>query len=159
MVFIHSAPRALMAHLEWSIASVLDTEVRLQWADQPIAPKSARTEFLWSGHETAGVELAAILASWQKVRFEVNQQSSEAQEGSRWVYTPSLGMFYSPVDSAGNILASELRIRSAIDAAGTNLLDLQRGLRAVLGQAWDDELEGYRKAELEKPQVELRRIS
>lgn len=101
-----------MPHLEWSIANALDAEVSLQWANQPMSPNSARTEFLWSGHETAGVELAAALASWQKVRFEVNQQASEAQEASRWVYTPSLGMFYSPIDSAGNILVSEFRIQN-----------------------------------------------
>ena len=159
LVFIHSAPRALVPHLEWSIARVLDTTVRLQWAHQPIAANSVRTEFLWSGHETAGVELASALAEWQKVRFEVNQLASGAGEAARWVYTPALGMFYSPIDSAGNILVSELQIKNALDNAGANAMELQRALRGLVGQAWDDELESYRKAELEKPQFELRRIS
>ena len=73
------------------------------------------------------------------------------------MHTPGLGIFHSQIDSAGGMVVSEDRIRSAMESAGANAFDLHRELRLVLGQSWDDELEVFRVAHEDAPVVWLHR--
>lgn len=147
VIFIHSAPSALCSHLEWGISRILGREVRLNWVDQPALPGSLRAEYHWIGDEHTGAELASELRGWEHLRYEISQDPYTLVEGGRWMHTPDLGIFYAQTDALGSILISEDRIKSAMEQAGSNGIELQRELRLALGQAWDDELEVFRRAE------------
>ena len=42
VVYVHSAPLAVVPHVEWAIARVLGAPVRLEWSSQPADPTSRR---------------------------------------------------------------------------------------------------------------------
>ena len=99
----------------------------------------------WEGPQGSGAVLATSFMNLKQLIFEVTQQDSLDISGYRWCYTPTLGMFSSATDEAGNILVSENQLRYIVDSCGSNGLKLQAELRKVLGQAFDDELESYRE--------------
>ena len=143
MVFIHSAGRALLPHLEWTMGRVLGGPIQIQWT--PVDQALFRTEFHWQGDQFTGADLAAELMGWKSLRFEITN------ERNRWSYTPKLGIFSSETDDAGNILVNEFRMKAAMEIAGSNSIELQRQLRVLIGEPWDDELEEYRMRSAQNP--------
>jgi hypothetical protein len=158
MVFIHSAPKAVTPHVEWSIGRALGEPIRIEWTEQSVLPGALRGELFWRGKTGSGADIASALVGWQTIRFEVTEEPQAGLEGYRWAYTPTLGMFSSQIDWAGNLLVNEFKLRSAIETAGSNALELQREMRKLLGQTWDDELEVFRRAGMDSPVVWLQRI-
>jgi Protein of unknown function (DUF3145) len=148
MVFIHSAPRALLPHLEWTMGRILGGPISPRWL--PIDTALFRTEFHWTGDNQTGTDLTEELMGWKSLRFEVTST------GQRWSYTPQLGLFQSATDDAGNILVNEFRLRNALEQCGTNAIELQRQMRLLIGQPWDDELEKYRAEGADAPIIWLR---
>ncbi|RNE62395.1 DUF3145 domain-containing protein [Cryobacterium tepidiphilum] len=146
VLYVHSAPAALCPHVEWATGRALGTAVNFDWARQPVLKGSQRAEFYWEGDRGTGAAIASALLGWEQLRFEVTEDAGLGADGGRWLHTPELGIFYAQTDTAGNIVIPEDRVRYAMEAAGTNALDLHRELRLVLGQAWDDELEPFRHA-------------
>jgi hypothetical protein len=151
MGFIHSAPRALLPHLEWTIGRVFGYPVPLRWL--PISPDQFRTEFHWQGDNSSGANLTSELMGWQSLRFEVTQHDH------RWSFTPHLGIFHSDTDEAGNVLVSEFRLKAALEQAGSNAIELQRLMRHLIGQPWDEELEPYRTRGADAPIIWLRSVA
>jgi hypothetical protein len=151
MVFIHSAPRALLPHLEWTIGRILGGPISPRWI--PIGPALFRTEFHWQGDTFTGAELTAELMGWKSLRFEVTA------DGYRWSFTPKLGLFHSETDEAGNLLVNEFRMKAALQIAGSNAIELQRQMRLLIGQPWDDELEAYRQQGADAPIIWLKSAS
>jgi hypothetical protein len=158
MIYIHSTPKAVAPHVEWSISRALGEPVRIDWIDQPVTPGQQRGELFWRGKTGAGADIASALVGWQTIRFEITEEPQQGLEGYRWAYTPTLGMFSCQIDWAGNLLINEFRLRSALESAGSNALELQREMRKLLGQSWDDELEVFRKAGMDAPVVWLQRF-
>lgn len=146
VVYVHSAPRALCPHLEWAVGRVVGRAVGFEWRDQPVLRGAQRAEFVWHGARGFGAELASALRGWEHLRYEVTEDASTGSDGGRWMHTPDLGVFFAQSDVSGNLVIPEDRIRSAMETAGSNALELHRELRLVLGQAWDDELEPFRSA-------------
>jgi len=146
VLFVHSAPRALCPHIEWAAGRALDHAVNFDWDDQPVLKNSQRTEFYWTGPQGTGAAIASALRGWEHLRFEVTEDPSPRSDGGRWMHTPDLGIFFAQTDSVGNMVIPEDRLRSAMELAGSNALELHRELRLALGQAWDDELEVFRHA-------------
>jgi len=145
LVFIHQAPSALLTHIEWTISGVCGAPITISWQVLPEAAKGYRALAHWEGPEGSGAVLATSFMNLKQLTFEIIQQDSPEVSGYRWSYTPTLGMFSSATDEAGNILASENQLRFIVDNCGSNGLKLQAELRKVLGQAFDDELESYRE--------------
>jgi hypothetical protein len=145
LVFIHQAPSALLAHIEWTISGVCGAPIIISWHALPAPGKGFRALALWEAPAGAGAVLATSFMNLKQISFEVIQQDSPDIAGYRWSYTPTLGMFSSATDEAGNILVSENQLRHIVDSCGSNGLKLQAELRKVLGQAFDDELESYRE--------------
>lgn len=143
--FVHSTPPALCPHIEWAVGAALGQEVHLQWTNQEAAQGLVRSEFSWVGPSGSGARLASALRGWEHLRYEVTEEATASTDGGRWSHTPALGIFHSQMDSAGNIVVPEDRIRAALERAST-LEELQEGLDLALGQAWDDELEPFRHA-------------
>jgi len=146
MVFIHAASRALHKHIAWSISNVLKTEVFLDWTPQPALDGQFRTEIAWSGWPATGAEITSLLAGWQELHFEVTQDPFLGYSGSRWSYTPALGIVHKTIDDMGNLTVREDEMRAALERAGSNPLELQREMRLLLAEPWDQVLDPMRAA-------------
>jgi Protein of unknown function (DUF3145) len=158
VLYVHSSPRALCPHVEWAVGRVLEHGVDFSWEDQPILRGCQRAEFFWEGPAGSGARIASALRGWDHIRYEVTEDAAWGADGGRWMYTPSLGIFAGQVDSAGNFVVQEDRIRRAMSTAGSSVLDLQHALTEMLGQAWDDELEPFRHASDTSPVVWLHKV-
>lgn len=157
VLFVHSVPPALGPHVLWAVGAALGHEVRLEWTDQPAAPGMMRAELSWVGEVGTGARLASALRGWEHLRYEVTEEPTPVSDGSRWAHTPELGIFHYQMDSAGNVVVPEDRVRSALENA-TGMTDLRDRLELALGQAWDDELEAFRYAGSGAPVRWLHRV-
>ncbi|AAT88764.1 hypothetical protein ATY41_05140 [Leifsonia xyli subsp. xyli] len=146
ILYVHSSPSALCPHIEWAVGRSLGRAVNFTWEQQPVLKGSQRTEFFWDGPSGTGALLATALRGWEHLRYEVTEDAGLGADGGRWMHTPDLGVFFAQTDTAGNTVVPEDRVRSAMEIAGSNPLELHRELRLALGQAWDDELEPFRHA-------------
>ena len=147
VVFIHAAPPALCPHVEWALGGVLGVRVTLDWTPQPAAPGTVRAELSWQADPGTGSRLASALRDWSQLRFEVTEEPSAAAEGERWSATPALGMFHATTGVHGDILVREDRLRAALArAAADPATSVVAEMQALLGKAWDDELESFRYA-------------
>ena len=157
VLFVHSSPRALCPHVEWAAGSVLGARVSLDWIEQPAAPGMYRAEHSWQGPQGTGARLTSALRGWAHLRYEVTEEASHGDDGSRWSLTPELGIFHAATDVHGNVVVPEDRIRAALQHAG-DPARLQSELNLALGQAWDDELEPFRYAGAGAPVRWLHRV-
>lgn len=145
VVYVHSTPLAVCAHVEWAIARVLAAPVNLHWTPQPADPGAQRAECDWTGRPGTGAELAAALRQWPMIRFEVTEEPSPGYDGERFMFVPARGLFRGTAGAAGDIQVGEDRLR-AIMASARAPEALAHALEKALGTAWDAELEPYRYA-------------
>ena len=145
LVFIHQAPSALLAHVEWTLSGICGSPSSVSWQSLPSPMQGFRAVSNWDGPSESGPILASALMNLKQLAFEVIQECTDLESGHRWSFTPALGLFSCATDEIGNILVSENQLRSIVDSCGSNGLKLQAELRKVLGQAFDDELEPYRE--------------
>ena len=89
--------------------------------------------------------LASTLKRWGRVRFEVTEDATAASEAERYSYTPALGIFHATVGLHGDIVVPEDRIRHAM-LGSPDETSLREALDALLGRAWDVELDVFRHA-------------
>jgi hypothetical protein len=146
VLFVHSTPPALCPHIAWALESVLGRRVALDWARQPLAARWLRTEMPWEGEPGTGGRLASELRGWDDLRYEVTEEPSPGNDGSRWSHTPSLGIHHTWTSANGDAVVNEDRLRAAISLSNGDPTLLTRELDRVLGRAWDDELEPFRYA-------------
>ncbi len=147
VVFIHSAPTALCLHLTWALESVLGPGVHLEWTRQPAGPRLMRAELSWTGEPGTGARLASALRGCDRVRYEVTEEASPGVDGSRWSYTPSLGIHHAWVSSCGDTMVNEDRIREVVlSLPADDGRGIVEAIDDLLGGAWDRELEPFRYA-------------
>lgn len=146
MIYIHSAPRAFRAHVEWSIGRAIGEPVPLEWAAQPVLKNGLRTEYAWEGPVGLGATLASALHSWPQMRFEVTEDASPGVDGARWMFTPDQGMHVAQTDAAGNVVLPENRIMAAVDDALGSPHAIAERIELLLGRTWDEELDVFRHA-------------
>ncbi|GGK28518.1 hypothetical protein GCM10010124_21470 [Pilimelia terevasa] len=145
VVYVHSTPAAVRPHVEWAIARVLETPVRLHWTPQPVDPGAHRAECDWSGRPGTGAQLAHALRQWSMLRFEVSEEPSPGCDGERFMHVPNRGLFHAPAGAAGDVQLGEHQLREIMRSArGPEAL--AHALERALGAAWDHELEPYRYA-------------
>lgn len=155
MVYIHSAPRALLPHVEWALGRLLGGPIGLKWQPQAQAVGQFRAETDFTANFDFGALASSELLGWGSLRFEIIQESDSAAESSRWAFTPSLGLFQGQIDSFGNLLVNEHRLRAVFDSA-PNLIEARVQISRALGEPWDEELEAFRQAHDESRVVWLR---
>ncbi len=143
---IHSVTRALAPHIEWAAHGVLGAPARVKWEKQSASPTLVRTSLPWHGATGTGARLATALRGWESLHFEITEEPSGGEPGSRWMYTPSLGIHHSAMDGEGNVTLTEDRIRACLAAAHGNGTLIAEELGKALGEAWDRELDHYREA-------------
>jgi hypothetical protein len=146
VVFIHSTPRALSVHIEWSLGGLLGAPVNLDWVEQPVAPSTVRSEMSWVGEADLSAKIASALRMFPNVRFEVTEEPSSGFDGQRFVSTPSLGIWRSPMVVFGETFVADDKLRTAITNAATAGNSLVEAVDEVMGGPWDRELEPFRYA-------------
>lgn len=146
VVFIHSTPRALTTHIEWAIGDLLGTRVNLDWVDQPVSPGTVRSELSWVGLPDLSAKIASSLLGFPYLRFEITEEPSLGFDGQRFVSTPSLGIWRSPMGVFGESFISDEKLRTAITNATAEGISLVDAMDEVMGGPWDRELEPFRYA-------------
>lgn len=141
---IFSAPTALQPHIQWSISQTLGVEIALQWNNQPLVPGSGQCRLRFTGTPGIAGRIARALAGWHYLRFDISEQASAGCDGSRYLATPSLGLFHGTVGGGGDLYLSEHRIRSVVDAALRNGRDVESAIEEALGTSWEEELQPFR---------------
>jgi hypothetical protein len=158
VVYVHSAPLAVVPHVEWAIARVLGSPVRLQWSPQPADPTTRRTECSWSGKPGTGAEFAAALRGWPMLRFEVTEEPSPGYDGERFMHVPGRGLFRAVAGVSGDLMITEDQVRSVL-AASRDSEAIAHALHRLVGTAWDAELEPFRHAGEGAPATWLTQVS
>lgn len=156
VVFIHSTPTALCPHLGWALETVLGRPVKVTWTAQPLGRGLVRAELSWTGEPGTGALLASALRGCQGARFEVVEEPSPGHDGSRWSYTPSLGIHHAYVAANGDIVVNEDRLRLVLAAGEPDRV--RRDLETALGTQWDHELDPFRHAGENAPMRWLHRV-
>lgn len=146
VVFVHACTRALSPHLEWAVGQVLQREVSMAWTPQPVLPGAVRAEYPWHAEAGTAARIVSALRSFTGLRYEVTQEPCSGHEGERFSITPGLGIFRATVGLHGDIQVGEDRLRTAMATAARQGTSLRDELDAVLGTAWDVELEPFRYA-------------
>lgn len=144
VIHVHSCPVALAPHVAWTLGHILGSETSVEWNDQSCEEGSVCATVAWSGPSGSAARFASALRGWDRTRFEVWEATATNRDGVRYVHTPSLGIFFTVTDAAGNAMVGEDRIRYAIDMADGDATELEHELSLALGAAWDDELEPFR---------------
>lgn len=145
VVFLHSCPAALAPHVEWALAGVLGSPVRLEWTAQPAAPSHLRAEATWTGPVGTAAKLAAALRAWSMLVFELTEAATAISDGERLAYVPGRGFHRSLISVNGDVLVGEERLRGLMARAKT-AEEFAHGVSELLGSSWDAELEPYRHA-------------
>jgi Protein of unknown function (DUF3145) len=143
---VHSAPPALCPHIEWAVAGAVGEAVSMPWVSQPAAPGSLRAELTWQARPGTAGAITSALAGWNRLRFDVTEESSPGCDAVRYSYTPNLGIFSAVTSANGDILIPENRLRAALTLGATGAAVLEAELDRLLGTAWDNELEPFRRA-------------
>jgi hypothetical protein len=119
----------------------------MPWVGQPAAPGSLRAELTWHARSGTAGAIASALAGWNRLRFEVTEDSSPGCDGVRHCYTPGLGTFTAVTAANGDIVVPENRLRAVVTLAlRAGVASLEDELGRLLGTAWDNELEPFRRA-------------
>ena len=147
VLYVHSAPPALCSHIEWAVARIVGAPVTMPWVSQPASPGSLRAELIWHARPGTAGAIASELAGWNRLRFEVTEDSSPGCDGVRHCYTPDLGIFTAMTVANGDIVVPENRLRAALTLAlQAGPASLEDEVGRLLGTAWDNELEPFRRA-------------
>lgn len=146
VVFVHSCPRALAAHVEWALGDVLGRRIEADWSGQPVLPGTVRAEVCWDGPVGTASRIVSALHSWGKLRFEATEEPTARTEGERYSVTPSLGIFRAVVGVHGDVQVPEERLRGALARTRLHGASLEHELGLLLGAPWDEELEAFRVA-------------
>ncbi|HEY7223285.1 MAG TPA: DUF3145 domain-containing protein [Micromonosporaceae bacterium] len=149
VLYVHSAPLAVVPHVEWAITRVLGSPARMRWSAQPV-DGTRRAECTWSGRPGTAAEFVVALRRWPMLRFEVTEEPSPGCDGERYMHVPGRGVFRATMSVTGDLMVTEGQLRSVLAAArGLGAGSLETAVHALdglLGTAWDADLEPYRHA-------------
>ncbi|GAA4394654.1 DUF3145 domain-containing protein [Tsukamurella soli] len=143
VVWIHASPAALCPHVEWALSTTLDARANLKWTAQEAVPGMQRAVVDWVGPVGSGSRMAATLREWTSLRFEVTEDPSEGVDGERFCYAPGLGLWRGSMSASGDTVIGETQLRALMAEYGGE--GLQSALDSVLGVAWDEALEPFRR--------------
>ena len=134
----------MVPHVEWAVAGALGVPARLSWTPQPAEPGALRAEVAWRAPAGTATRVASALRGFDVLRFEVTEEPSPGADGVRCSSTPALGLFVAATSANGDVVVGEDRLRAAV-LEGRAGLPLEQAVARLLGEAWDAELEPYRR--------------
>ena len=145
VVYVHSSPAAVCPHVEWAISGTVGTRANLQWTAQPAAPGQLRAECSWTGDVGTGGQRVKALRAWPMLRFEVTEEASRGVDGERYCYVPGLGLWRARTSANGDVVVAEDQLRALV-ATSRGAESFAHQVDQLLGAAWDDALEPFRRA-------------
>jgi hypothetical protein len=113
-----------------------------------------RTEGSWRGRIGAAGRLVSVLKGWSMLRFEVTEEPSSGCDGTRYSFTPTLGLFSATTSANGDVVVGEQQLRAVLTGA-PYLGAVPVAIETLLGTAWDAELEPFRQAAADGPAARL----
>ena len=144
VLHVHACPPPVVPHVEWAVAGAVGVPARLDWSRQPAAPGAVRAEVAWRAPPGTATRVASALRGFDVLRYEVTEEPSPGVDGVRVSFTPSLGLFVAATSANGDVVVGEDRLRAAV-AEGRGSGALEAELHRLLGEAWDADLEPYRR--------------
>lgn len=157
VVYVHSSPSAVCPHVEWAIGGTIGIRANLAWSAQPAAPGQLRAQCAWSGERGTAARIVAALKAWPMTRFEVTEDPSSGVDGIRYCYAPGLGLWHGSTSASGDVMVGEDQLRALAGSCRDGAAFAHK-LDELLGAAWDEELEPYRRAGDGQPVTWLHRV-
>ena len=157
-ITIYSAPKPVLRHIEWTIGNVLGNPFSLNWKVHRLSPSTFWTEANWSGPRGVASQIASELKGWHYLNFEIHETAANGSDGSLFMYTPELGIFYANVGPHGDVMINENQIQSII-RENISEVDVIEKLERTIGKPWDNQLEPFRRATKDIPADEDVRLS
>lgn len=148
---IYLAPKALLRHIEWSLNTIFEEHVTIEWITQPLSAGTYACEINWRARKPRASKIASTLKSWHFIRFDVREFPTEGGEGVLYRCTPDLGLHQAVTASTGDVMIHENRIVSIMKSS-MSYEKLRDALNQALGMEWDEELECYRKGLIREAQ-------
>ncbi|MFY9190518.1 MAG: DUF3145 family protein [Lawsonella sp.] len=154
VVSIYAAPAALCPRIENTLAETLQAvpQHNLRWHGVENMPGMLTTTVEWVAPVGSGERLAAALAEWPILRFDVVEDATESWNGRRFSHDPQLGMWNGELNAVGDVVLNENQLRAMIAPPNTNVAvasDLAESISYALGEAWDEALEPFRKQNIQ----------
>ena len=142
---IYSVPAALRNHVEWAILQNIQVSNLNNLKELWVAVDAGQfgLEIQWHSQISTAPNLVNALKIWKLIRFEVSEFNAEGSVLYR--ATPDLGVHQANIDSLGNVILVESKIKSCIESSYSQQ-KLISNLESALGVAWDTELEPFRIA-------------
>ncbi|NBY31489.1 MAG: DUF3145 family protein [Actinobacteria bacterium] len=141
---IHSAPKSLCSHIDWSLAEVLGVPIKNDWKIQPLLSGTFQCSLNWQAKNGTAAQMATSLAGWNYLRFEIRQDAALGSDGDYFRFTPNLKLHRATIGPSGDVMINENQITAAISKLDSE--ELAEKLENILGTCWDRELEPFRIA-------------
>ena len=145
-LYIFSAPRSFCSPTNWALSEIFKSDVQLDWRIQELIPNSYSAEFNWVGPTGLCARIVSNLSKWGKLRLEAIQEPINNSLGERFSVTPELGIFRAEINSLGETLLSESKIKNGIERSKQEGESIENELTFLLGKPWDDDLEPFRNS-------------
>ena len=146
-LYIYSCPRSICTHVNWALTEILETPIELDWQPQKIAPNNFSAELNWIGPIGTSARIISSLSKWGKIRIEAVQEPTSNQLGERFAVTPDLGIFRADINSLGETVVTESRLRSALERSKIENESFEVELAFLIGTPWDEDLEPFRSSQ------------
>ena len=143
---IYSCPKSLCTHVDWGISEIFQSKIELDWRPQEIAPGSLAANLNWYGPISLSSRIVSVLSKWPKLRLEVFQDGNGKTTGERYAVAPNLGIYRADINSLGETLVTETRLRSALERSRLEHEPFEVELAFLLGTPWDEDLEPFRRS-------------
>ena len=111
---IYSCPKSICTHVDWALSDIFQNKIELDWQPQQIAPGAYSANLNWHGPIGLSSRVVSILSKWPKLRLEVFQDSNGKISGERYAVAPNLGIFRAEINSLGETIVKESRMRSSV---------------------------------------------
>lgn len=145
-LYIFSAPRSFCSPTNWALSEIFKSDVQLDWRIQELLPNTYSSEFNWLGPTGLCARIVSNLGKWGKLRLEAIQEPINNSLGERFSVTPELGIFRAEINSLGETLLSESKIKTGIERSKLEGESIETELTFLLGKPWDDDLEPFRSS-------------
>ena len=128
------------------MSDIFQSRIELDWKTQQIAPGAFSTNLNWYGPIGLSSRIVSVLSKWPKLRLEVFQDSNSNANGERYAVAPNLGIFRADINSLGETIITETRLRSALERTRIENESFEVELAFLLGTPWDEDLEPFRRS-------------
>jgi len=143
---IYSCPKSICVHVDWALSDIFQSKIELDWKPQQIATGAFSANLSWLGPIGLSSRIVSILNKWPKLRLEVFQDSNGKVSGERYAVAPNLGIFRADINSLGETIVTETRLRSALERTRIENEPFEVELAFLLGTPWDEDLEPFRRS-------------